>query len=137
MCIHCSIHRSAIYQLAPPTLVTVVNNPTLSTILNMADSVASSVSKNFSLLEHIPNSISVDFLPNSKEISSKSLDKGLNYFVQGYIHEIEFSRNQNFVTVSAKCWPSMRKNNPPHKLNMDISDTSIVDAFCTCTAGYV
>jgi len=41
------IHTSTIYQLAPPTLVTVVNNPTLSTILNMADSVASSVSKNF------------------------------------------------------------------------------------------
>ena len=39
-----NIHRSAIYQLAPPTLVTVVNNPTLSTIINMAKSVASSVS---------------------------------------------------------------------------------------------
>jgi len=75
-----AIHRSAIYQLAPPTLVNVVNNPTLSTILNMADSVASSVSKNFSLLEHIPNSISVDFLPNSQDISSKYLDKGLNYY---------------------------------------------------------
>jgi len=100
---HCSseaIRRSAIDPLAPPTFVTVVNNSTLSYILNMADSVASSVIKNLSLLEHIPNSISVDVLPNSKGISSKSLDKGLNYFLQGYIHEIEFSRNQNFVSVS-------------------------------------
>jgi tyrosyl-tRNA synthetase len=37
-------------------------------------------------LEKIPDNIAVSFLPDFKSLSKKALEKGLNYFTQGYIH---------------------------------------------------
>ena len=42
-------------------------------------------------LEKIPDNIAVSFLPDFESLSKKALEKGLNYFTQGYIHNIKIS----------------------------------------------
>ncbi|XP_046570807.1 uncharacterized protein LOC124279049 [Haliotis rubra] len=59
------------------------------------------------------------------------MQKGLNYYQQGYIHEVTLQ----FPTVSAKCWPSLRKNNSPHRLSLDLDVDRIKYAYCSCKAG--
>ena len=39
-------------------------------------------------LEKIPDNIAVSFLPDFESLSKKVLEKGLNYFTQGYIRNI-------------------------------------------------
>jgi hypothetical protein len=50
-------------------------------------------------LEKIPDNIAVSFLPNFESLSKKALEKGLNDFTQGYIHNIKISeaRGNNFI----------------------------------------
>jgi predicted metal-dependent peptidase len=38
-------------------------------------------------LEKIPDNIAVSFLPDFESLSKKALEKGLNYFTQGYVHD--------------------------------------------------
>ena len=42
-------------------------------------------------LEKISDNIAVSFLPDFESLSKKALEKGLNYFTQGYIHDIKIS----------------------------------------------
>ena len=86
-------------------------------------------------LAPIPDQITVSFLPNSSNLSQKSLERGLNYYVQGYIHDVKIFNEKNGVQVAAKCWRSMRKSEKPHQLNLTLSTDSITDSFCSCTAG--
>jgi hypothetical protein len=37
------------------------------------------------------DNIAVSFLPNCESLSKNALEKGLNYFTQGYIHDIKIS----------------------------------------------
>jgi hypothetical protein len=46
-------------------------------------------------LEKIPDNIAVSFLPDFKSLSKKALEKGLNYFTQGYIQFL--SRNYQLL----------------------------------------
>ena len=44
-------------------------------------------------LEKIPDNIAVSFLPDFESLSKKVLEKGLNYFTQGYIRNIKISKH--------------------------------------------
>lgn len=68
--------------------------------------------------------------------SQKSLSKGLIYFQEGYIHNVTINKNKdNTVIISARCFRSMRKGETPHRLTVDLSDSAVTDAYCSCTAG--
>jgi hypothetical protein len=41
--------------------------------------------------EKIPDNIAISFLPDFESLSKKALEKGLNYFTHGYIHDIKIS----------------------------------------------
>lgn len=103
----------------------------------MAESKVNAVDVGGILLD-IPDNIGVSFLPNNKNLSTKCLEKGLNYFTQGYIHNIRVFKLESRVQVSAKCWRSMRKNDSPHSLHIEISiagDERITESYCSCKAG--
>jgi hypothetical protein len=52
----------------------------------------------------IPDNIAVSFLPDFESLSKKALVKGLNYFTQGYIHNIKISEAHGAMRVDARCW---------------------------------
>ena len=56
-------------------------------------------------LEVVPDNIRTHPLPNSSSISRKALEKGLDYYYEGYIHNvfIEKVTNATEVQVKAKC----------------------------------
>jgi hypothetical protein len=91
-------------------------------------------------LEKIPNNIAVSFLPGFESLSKKALEKGLNYFTQGYIHNIKISEARGAIVairVDARCWRSMRKSQDPHNLHVEIGDDKLSKSYCTCKAGYI
>ena len=87
-------------------------------------------------LENVPNSVAVSFLPNFKDISKKALNRGYIYFSESYIHDIKVcGESCGNVSVEAKCWRSLRKNETPHKLCTDFKNEKLVEACCSCKAG--
>ena len=67
-------------------------------------------------LAKIPDQISVSFLPDHSDLSQKVLEKGLNYFIQGFVHDIKICQAPNTgasapsgTRVDAKCWQSVKK----------------------------
>jgi hypothetical protein len=88
-------------------------------------------------LEKIPDNIAVSFLPDFESLSKKTLEKGLNYFTQGYIHNIKISEARRAIRVDARCWQSMRKSQDPHNLHVEIGDDKLSKSYCTCKAGYI
>ena len=71
-------------------------------------------------LEKIQDNIAVSFLPDFESLSKKALEKGLNYFTKGYIHNIKISESHGAMGVDARCWRSMRKSQDPHNLHVEI-----------------
>jgi hypothetical protein len=59
-------------------------------------------------LEKILDNIAVSFLPDFESLSKNALEKGLNYFTQGYIHNIKISEARGAMRVDARCWRSNR-----------------------------
>ena len=51
-------------------------------------------------LLNIPDDISVKYLPNVGSLSDKVLQKGLNYFTQGYIHDIKINDDNNVASFA-------------------------------------
>ena len=104
-------------------------------------------------LTAIPDNFSISFLPQyqnisqkaHQNISQKAQQKGLNYYLQGYVHDIKIfvssptsSDSLTKVTlVSAKCWRSMRKNDRPHNISFTLKNAEelIEDSHCSCKAG--
>ena len=98
-------------------------------------------------LTAIPDNFSISFLPEYQNISQKAQQKGLNYYLQGYVHDIKIfvssptSSDSLTVTkvtlVSAKCWRSMRKNDRPHNISFTLKNAEelIEDSHCSCKAG--
>ena len=89
-------------------------------------------------MSHIPENISITYLPNHLTITDRIQKKALNYYMQGYIHKIKiFDEFLPKVTVTAKCWRSMRKHEKPHDLHLDIDENEqkITESYCTCTVG--
>lgn len=86
-------------------------------------------------LDKIPDNISISYLPESDSLSKKALEKGLNYFTQGYVHNIRISEINDAVRMDARCWRSMRKNEAPHTLQIEINGHKITESYCSCKAG--
>ena len=85
----------------------------------------------------MPDNIAVSFLPDFESLSKKILEKDLNYFIQGYIHNIKISEAHGARRVDARCWRSMRKSQDPHNLHVEIDDDNLSESYCTCKAGYI
>ena len=91
-------------------------------------------------LSSVPDDFGLTYHPNYSKLSERAKQKGLNYFTQGYVHDISiFPTESSGLALTAKCWRSMRKSDEPHKLHVDVDTTSkaITEAFCTCKAGLV
>jgi len=88
-------------------------------------------------LQHIPDNISVNFLPNHAKLCERILKRGLNYFTQCYIHDIKIFIHDGLKQseVTCKCWRSLRKNEKPHQLRILVSDKEITEAYCSCKVG--
>ena len=90
-------------------------------------------------LEDVPDNISLSYLPNYDSISERSSDRGLSYYVEGYIHNINVQTDETsaVVRVSAKCWRSMKKSESPHQLSIDINIKReiLTESLCSCKAG--
>ncbi|XP_070548024.1 uncharacterized protein [Ptychodera flava] len=89
-------------------------------------------------LRNVPDDISVCYLPNFQNLSKKSQEKGLNYFSQGYVHDIKINdHNATEVNIIARCWRSMRKSELPHNIDISIStaERKLANANCSCKAG--
>ena len=69
------------------------------------------------------------------KLSDKVKQNALDYFLQGNVHRIQIYQNKQTVDITAKCWRSMRKNEPPHSVNLIISGEKLEDATCSCKAG--
>ena len=74
------------------------------------------------------------------DFSHKSQSKGLIYFKEGYviiiIHIISVAKNaEGTIIIAARCSRSMRKGESPHRTSIDLKDSVVVDAYCSCTAG--
>jgi hypothetical protein len=88
-------------------------------------------------LEKIPDNIAVSFLPDFESLSKKALEKGLNYFTQGYIHNIKNSEARGTMRVDARCWRSMRKSQDPCNRHVEIGDDKLSESYCTCKTWYI
>jgi hypothetical protein len=88
-------------------------------------------------LEKIHDNIAVSFLPDFESLSKKAFEKGLNYFTQGYIHNIKISEARGAIRVDARCWRSMRKSQDLHNLHVEIGDDKLSESYSTCKAGYI
>ncbi|XP_033646503.1 uncharacterized protein LOC117305734 [Asterias rubens] len=71
-------------------------------------------------------------------MSSREVTKGYLFFSQGYVHETVIYKNNDsdVVEIKAKCYRSMRKSQPPHKINLIISPTqqdNVIFFFSTTT----
>lgn len=89
-------------------------------------------------LTNIPENISITYLPDHETLSEKARKRVLNNYTQGYIHGIKIGDGETEkVHVTGRCWPSMRKNQPPHTLfiKIDKPNDSITDGHCSCKAG--
>lgn len=90
-----------------------------------------------SLLEKINQSINVEWLVknNNRILSSRSRQRGYNFYCERYIHGVSLSEKDNTVSIQAKCFRSMRKNELPHKVRVDVQEDVVADSMCSCTAG--
>lgn len=89
-------------------------------------------------LELVPDNFTIASFNHA--FSEENLSKGLIYYQEGYIHNvtiITINKNKdNTVIISARCFRSMRKGETPHQqLTVDLSDSAVTDAYCSCTAG--
>ena len=92
---------------------------------------------NKDLVENIPEDISFLYHPEHMHISKKARHRGLNYYLQGYIHDIQLDAQDGTLNARCKCYRSYKKNETPHTLHMEISlhNKQIVEAYCSCVAG--
>ena len=70
------------------------------------------------------------------DFSQKSQSKGLIYFKEGYVHNISVAKSaEGTIIIAARCYRSMRKGESPHRMSIDLKDSVVADAYCSCTAG--
>lgn len=86
-------------------------------------------------LSDVPDDISPALLHN---VSLKSKQTGFKYFSEGYIHDVRMYLNDGSISMKCKCHRSMRKNESPHAVFLDVSAGKpgcILSSHCTCQAG--
>ncbi|PFX31353.1 hypothetical protein AWC38_SpisGene3816 [Stylophora pistillata] len=71
----------------------------------------------------------------------KPFERGVNFFIEGYLHDVvahHHVESQTFYLI-ALCYRSLRKSEPPHKLQLTISTKQpyfvVLGSSCTCVAG--
>lgn len=63
--------------------------------------------------------------------------RGYQFFIENYIHCIWALHEANHIFFKARCFPSQRKNDEPHKIwcAIKVDSLDVVKASCSCTAG--
>ena len=80
---------------------------------------------------HVTLTVSFNF-----DFSQKSQSKGLIYFKEGYVHNMSVSKNAvGTIIIAARCYRSMRKGESAHRMSIDLKDSVVANAYCSCTAG--
>jgi hypothetical protein len=85
-------------------------------------------------LDVLPHVVNIEYFKD-KSLTGRSKEQGYNYYTLGYIHSVNlFKINDDEVDIKAKCYKSMRKNEPPHKVNITvrINEKYISDSNCSC-----
>jgi hypothetical protein len=73
-----------------------------------------------------------------KSLTGRSMEQWYTYYTLGYSHSVNLCKiNDDEVEIKAKCYKSIRKNEPPHKVNITvrINEKYISDSSCSCVAG--
>ena len=83
----------------------------------------------------IPSDLSLKYHPDHNKISQNARQRGLNYFLQGYIHEISIKTDNNIILIKAKCYRFYRKSQSPHHLRVDIDNDTCTAFFLNKTLG--
>ncbi|KAJ8314825.1 hypothetical protein KUTeg_006975 [Tegillarca granosa] len=100
--------------------------------------MADSSKKNERLLDEYSGKYIDNLLAPPRNSVRESKATRANHYTQGYKHGIKISDGESEkVHVTARCWPSMRKNQPPHTLSIEIDrpNGSITEGHCSCKAG--
>ncbi|XP_046841849.1 uncharacterized protein LOC124435961 [Xenia sp. Carnegie-2017] len=74
----------------------------------------------------------------AKELSGcQSTAKAYKFFAEpGYLHEMKVTTKDDLAVINARCYRSMKKNEPPHVLETKINIVnSSISARCSCVAG--
>ena len=82
-------------------------------------------------LTDVPTKLIKDFLKNTTKISQKSHQKGLQYALEKYVHDIKVSSNK----IEAKVYRSQRKREKPHLVIVNYLNNTITGQECSCIAG--
>ncbi|KAK6167156.1 hypothetical protein SNE40_021251 [Patella caerulea] len=76
---------------------------------------------------------------NQSRIPEAVHTKGYGNFAESYVHDVEVRTAIGVCCVRAKCFKSMKKNAPPHSLNLKLSIidscVKISECLCLCKAG--
>ena len=76
-----------------------------------------------------------DFWRKKDKISSRSVQKGLSYAMEGYINNFVIEKSEQKLQREAGIYRSQCKCDEPHLVAITISDNKIEDQHCSCTAG--
>ncbi len=76
------------------------------------------------------------FWSQKDHLSSRSIQMGLKYAVEGYIKDFKINLVGNKINLEARVYRSQCKREKPHVMVVTIADDSIQDQHCSCTAGY-
>ena len=68
-------------------------------------------------------------------ISSRSLQKGLHYAMEGYVYNLKLDMVDNKLKFEAKMYRSLCKREKPHLTVITIADKYIQYQHCSCNAG--
>ena len=82
-----------------------------------------------------PVAVSESFWNNSALISSRSRQKGLQYALEGYIHNLKIKKEVNITVIEADSYRSQVKSEKPHNLVLTYNQERLLDQSCSCTAG--
>ena len=89
-------------------------------------------------LEHVPMEFDIKLL-KEHGVQANALEHGFQFFVEQYVHDIKFDIGRpEEVTISGRCFKSMKKSQPPHQLHVSLSrcgPTQLKDLHCSCQAG--
>ena len=68
-------------------------------------------------------------------ISSRSLQKGLHYAMEGYVQNVKLDMMDDKLKLEARIYRIYSKREKPHLTVITIADNNIPYQHCSCTAG--
>ena len=76
-----------------------------------------------------------DFWIQNDLISSRIIQKGLHYAMEGYVQNFKLDMVDDQLKLEARIYRSQCKREKPHLTLITIADNNIQDQHCSCTAG--